>query len=974
MKQAPMGWDELPVCRTGRHMIPYKFNTFNHMKFELLILIIPFFFLQSCGDMNTKTADWPEITSQTKPWTRWWWHDSAVNPDDLTANMEALKEAGFGGFEITPIYGVKGYEKDALKFQSDEWMKALEYTLQEAERLDVGIDLANASGWPFGGPWIQADHACKNFHYKRYALKGGKRLSEKITFIQPPMVRAVGQRLDITEIKFPISSNPNLREMALEQVRFEKPLPLQALIAYSDGNEVLDLTGNVEDDGTLNWEAPEGSWNLYALFQGWHGKMVERAGYGGEGNVIDHFSEEAIREFLKFFDEQAENMDLSALRAFFNDSYEVDDASGQANWTTKLFDEFKAHRGYDLKEYLPALLGEGEEEMNNRVLCDYRETISDLLLEKFTEVWAGWAETHGAVIRNQAHGSPANILDLYSASHIPETEGTSPMRIKMASSAGHVSGKPLIACEAATWLDEHFLANLADAKQNIDRYLAHGVNHMVYHGTPYSPLDAEWPGWMFYASVHFAPTNSLWPEMKALNEYVTYCQSFMQNSSPDNDILLYFPIYDAWSEKGNEMLRHFGHEWETLTRNISEFLLNNGYTFDYISDKQIQQLSTRENQVIAPGATYKTLVIPSCKYIPLETLEKLLQLAQEGATILFEDHLPEDIPGMFDRKNRQQIFKNRINSLTVEENKDYSLAKRGKGEVLSGKDMVPMLKKVDIFPEKLTEAGLWFNRVKREEGACYFISNWGNQPVDQWITLQRSGRDAVWFNPMTHEKGKAKIIRIDRNQSQVYLQLKPGESIILQWYPYEVDLEEYPIWKISGEKTALEGEWNVSFEQGGPTLPASFKTTELKSWTERSDELKIFSGTASYKISFTIAKNDTTPAYILDLGEIHESASIYLNGEKTGNVWGPSSQIIINSNNLQETNKVEIKVSNLMANRIIDMDKKGMNYKRFYNINFAARKQENRGPDGLFTAANWEPVRSGLIGPVSLTPLSLKNQ
>jgi hypothetical protein len=63
-----------------------------------------------------------------------------------------------------------------------------------------------------------------------------------------------------------------------------------------------------------------------------------------------------------------------------------------------------------------------------------------------------------------------------------------------------------------------------------------------------------------------------------------------------------------------------------------------------------------------------------------------------------------------------------------------------------------------------------------------------------------------------------------------------------------------------------------------------------------------------------------------------------------------------------------------MANRIIDMDKKGMNYKRFYNINFAARKQENRGPDGLFTAANWEPVRSGLIGPVSLTPLSLKNQ
>lgn len=69
-----------------------------------------------------------------------------------------------------------------------------------------------------------------------------------------------------------------------------------------------------------------------ALFRGWHGKMVERAGHGGEGNVIDRFLEEATRKFLKFFDDQAENIDLSGLRAFFNYSYKVDDPSGQANW------------------------------------------------------------------------------------------------------------------------------------------------------------------------------------------------------------------------------------------------------------------------------------------------------------------------------------------------------------------------------------------------------------------------------------------------------------------------------------------------------------------------------------------------------------------------------------------------------------------------------------------------------------------
>jgi hypothetical protein len=947
------------------------------MKKICLILFsgIIFMNLTSCADMKKgeATAEWPEITSETKPWTRWWWHDSAVNPEDLKANMEAFDEAGFGGVEITPIYGVKGHEDEALSFQSDEWMGAFEYTLQEGKRLDMGIDLANASGWPFGGPWIQADLACKNFQYKTYSLNSGERLNEKVEFIQKPMVRSIGHRLDISDIKFPVSSNSNLREMALEQVRFEKPLSLQALMAYGEGGEVLDLTGHVEDNGTLNWEAPTGSWKLVALFQGWHGKMVERAGHGGEGNVIDHFSEEATREFLKFFDYQAEKIELSGLRAFFNDSYEVDDASGQANWTTDFLEEFETHRGYDLKDYLPALIGEDEGEINNRVLCDYRETISDLLLEEFTVVWAEWAETHNAVIRNQAHGSPANILDLYAASHIPETEGTNPMRIKMATSAGHVTGKPLIACEASTWLDEHFRANLADAKENFDRYLAHGVNHIVYHGTPYSPMDAKWPGWMFYAAVHFAPTNSLWPDMKALNDYVANSQAFMQDSRPDNDLLLYFPIYDAWSEKGREMLRHFGGSGETLTQKISEFLLSEGFLFDYISDKQIGKLSTDDQEIVAPGTRYKTIIVPSCQYIPLETMENLLQLAQEGATVIFEDHLPASVSGMYDLKNRQQQLEALKNAIKFEETENYAQAPRGDGTLLMGNDLMSMLETVNVFAEELAGAGLWFNRVNREEGTCYFITNWSDQPLDQWITLQKSGEDAVLFNPMTREKGKA-TIQWNRNDTpQVYLQLNPGESMILQWYPSDVDLEEYPFWTITGEKINLKGEWNVSFEQGGPTLPSSYKTTELKSWSDQSDELKSFSGTASYKISFEKPGIDV-PAFMLDLGDVYESASVYLNGEKLETLLGPTYKLIVDADNLEEINELEVKVSNLMANRIINMDKNDMNYKIFYNINFPARMHENRGPDGLFTAANWEPVMSGLIGPVSLIPVNLKKE
>ena len=75
-----------------------------------------------------------------------------------------------------------------------------------------------------------------------------------------------------------------------------------------------------------------------------------------------------------------------------------------------------------------------------------------------------------------------------------------------------------------------------------------GVNHMFFHGTPYSPQDAAWPGWLFYASINMSPTNSIWRDAPAFFEYITRCQSFLQMGQPDNDFLVYLPIYDLWDE------------------------------------------------------------------------------------------------------------------------------------------------------------------------------------------------------------------------------------------------------------------------------------------------------------------------------------------------------------------------------------------------------------------------------------------
>ena len=938
----------------------------------LASIVFVLLFSSACSTQKTGPApEWPKVSKETRPWARWWWMGSAVDSTNLTYNMENLKKEGFGGVELTAIYGVKGYEKQFRTFESPDWMKMLEYTLKEGQRLDLGVDMANASGWPFGGNWVQADDACKNVQFKQYTLKGGERLKEKVEYIQHPIASAVGHRIKIEDIKFPISSNPDLQKLALNQIRFKKPLPLQALMAYSDDGTTIDLTDKVGSNGILNWTATAGNWKLYAVFQGWHGKMVERAGKGGEGNVIDHFSPKAIKDYLAHFDENAKGIDLNGLRAFFNDSYEVDDARGESDWTPLFFQEFNKRRGYDLRDYLPALFGNDSEEMNSRVLCDYRETISDLLLDGFTKNWAAWAKSHGKKIRNQAHGSPANILDLYEASDIPETEGTDPIRIKMATSAGHVSAKPLISCEAATWLDEHFKGQLSEVKQNLDRYLANGVNHIVYHGSPYSPKDAPWPGWMFYAAVHFAPTNSWWPDLKVINHYVANCQSFMQNSKPDNDVLVYFPIYDRWSEKGRSMLPHFGESHPELTRDLSEELLKEGYTYDYVSDHQIQELSNNEKLIKAPGASYKAILVPSCEYIPLETMQKLMELADAGATVIFQHKLPVDVPGLGKLKARQKTYDDLVSSLSFQSKNDFSVCEKGTGELLVGDQMESMLKQADVKPEELATLGVWFNRVKRPEGICYFISNWSGKKIDRWVAVQSHDEQAVLFDPMQKTMGKAKTMRLNKGQSEVFLQLEPGQSVILQWYPYVSKMQDYPIWSVSDQKTPITGEWTVSFTKGGPQLPETYQTSSLNSWTGQSDELKKFSGTGSYKISFNKPEGNA-PAYLLDLGDVEVSAIVYLNGEKLGTVVGPKYQLTIDATKLKASNELEVQVSNLMANRIIDMDKHGENYKKFYNVNFAAKVRADVGKDGLFTAVHWDPLPSGLLGPVTLTALQPK--
>lgn len=364
--------------------------------------------------------------------------------------------------------------------------------------------------------------------------------------------------------------------------------------------------------------------------------------------------------------------------------------------------------------------------------------------------------------------------------------------------------------------------------------------------------------------------------------------------------------------------------------------------------------------------------------MPLRTFQSLLDMARKGATIIVQNSLPSDVPGWGNLNERRRDFQQALAQLSFAkvDNLDIQSAKIGAGRFLLGDNLEQLLFLASVKREPMAEQGLQFVRRRYESGHYYFIVNRGQEPVDGWIPLQANAKSIVIFDPISDQKGIAAFRKSEDDMNEVYLQLAPDESCILKTFEEMVNGALYNYVKTTGEPQQIKGTWTVRFVEGGPELPPDLEKQQLESWTNFGGEaVKIFSGTAKYTINleFRIQNLEFPDAWLLDLGRVCESAVVTLNGKELGTLIGPPYRILILKDQLGDKNVLEVKVSNLMANRIADLDRRNVNWKKFYNINFPARRKDNRGPDGLFNASHWPPRDSGLIGPVTMVPIELIN-
>ena len=102
---------------------------------------------------------------------------------------------------------------------------------------------------------------------------------------------------------------------------------------------------------------------------------------------------------------------------------------------------------------------------------------------------------------------------------------------------------------------------------------------------------------------------------------------------------------------------------------------------------------------------------------------------------------------------------------------------------------------------------------------------------------------------------------------------------------------------------------------------------------------------------------------MLELGDVRETARVKINGQDLGLLWSVPFRMTVPGGILKDSNTLEIEVRNLSFNRVIDLDRKGVPWKNFHEINFV---NINYKP---FDASGAEPMPSALLNPVSLAPL-----
>jgi hypothetical protein len=239
--------------------------------------------------------------------------------------------------------------------------------------------------------------------------------------------------------------------------------------------------------------------------------------------------------------------------------------------------------------------------------------------------------------------------------------------------------------------------------------------------------------------------------------------------------------------------------------------------------------------------------------------------------------------------------------------------------------------------------------VHRKDGVrdIYWVRNFTGAPVDMDIVLRDAQGTVSVLDPVSG-KPVYGVLKGGR------LHLGADDALFLVADPLAGPLVE-PKPLVSAGEVALNGPWTVSFE--GLDAPAGTRSWKvLRSLTEYEEPaVKYFSGTATYKNTFTLKK---LPAGLsIDLGEVGQMADVYVNGEHAAFLWKAPYVVQFEGLLKPGKNTLEVRVVNTWVNRLIGDGQPGAEGHSFSAIPFYGVNSLSQDMGTLIPAGLMGPVR-----------------
>jgi hypothetical protein len=748
---------------------------------------------------------------------------------------------------------------------------------------------------------------------------------------------------------------------------------------------LIDLSDKVSPDGSLQWDAPPGNWRVV-----WLQRSIVNSVEFIPDLLNPAASQEDFDKGMSLLGKTAGDKAGKIFRYYHEDNNEI---HCSYNWTPGMLEEFQKRRGYDPRPYLAALAGQivDSVEVTDRFLADVRRTVADCVAENHYGLTQKLANSQGIQFRSEAGGpyypgSPSHdvmanlsrvdvpvgefwshscaqqnwlkkdgkpidptgsIWYRYRVREFPTLpdgekllaefdEGAQNVNVKMAASAAHIYGKPLVDTEAFTSLSRVNEITLSDLLLRANVAFCEGVNRMCFHASDTTAAAEGSPGTVYAAGTYFNDKNTWWPYVGAFVDYIHRCSALLQRGRFVADLLYYIgdEVPAMIEAKRIREGGRFGYDYD-----------------DCNSEALLTRFTVKDKRLVTPdGVSYRVLVLPERRTMPLPVAKKIREFVNAGAVVVGPK--PLRTPGLTGYPQCDQELKAIADELW---DTGKVIANKTESEVLASMKVPVDFAFTSSLPEPLVDF------IHRQDGDAeiYFVINRRNRTERFEMTFRVTGKAPELWNALTGERRDAPAYKMADGRTTVPVELSAYGStfVIFEKGTAKHTKDTKPFVELKPVQE-ITGAWQVQFDPkwGGPKEPVTFAS--LTDWTTNSVEgIKYYSGTATYRKVFSVQFSVVSQRVYLDLGTAHQLARVRLNGKDLGVAWCPPWRVEITGAIKPGANELEIEVANTWYNRI-QLDQYQPEEKRLLDFGF-----KTRGKD-LKPGPKMPLLPAGLLGPV----------